>query len=277
MTEYLPGTTGERITELREGAGLTIEELAAKIGINATTLGRMEKGQTQKIGDDVLTALAREFNVSTDFLLGLTGIPDRKNYDISELGLSALAARNLYTQKINTDVLNRLLECSRFATLTALVAQYLDDSLAAGVATQNQFLDCMSDILLGIGQSDQKQGTAAREAARAVRLAKVPPHQIELTKIQNTFMSILRELKQEASSKLEPVKAITKEVIEKMMVELSKGQDALTPFVTPELITDAILDRIDNEALAPEKIAEFRAGVTALFEGLPLAIGTHDE
>ena len=138
----------------------------------------MEKGQTQKIGDDVLTALAREFNVSTDFLLGLTGIPDRKNYDISELGLSALAARNLYTQKINIDVLNRLLECSRFATLTALIAQYLDDSLAAGVATQNQFLDCMSDILLGIGQSDQKQGTAVREAARAVRLAKVPPHQI---------------------------------------------------------------------------------------------------
>lgn len=277
MTEYLPGTTGERITELREGAGLTIEELAVKIGINATTLGRMEKGQTQKIGDDVLTALAREFNVSTDFLLGLTGIPDRKNYDISELGLSALAARNLYTRKINTDVLNRLLECSRFATLTALIAQYLDDSLAAGVAAQNQFFDCMSDILLGIGQSDLKQSTAAREAAHAVRLAKVPPHQTELTKIQNMFMSILRELKQEAGSNLEPAKTVTKEVIEKMMVDLSKGQDALTPFVTPELITDAILDRVDDEALAPEKIAEFRAGVTALFEGLPLAIGMHDE
>lgn len=69
MTEYLPSNTGERITELREGVGLTIEELAEKIGINATTFGRMKKGQTQKIGDDVLTALAREFNVSTDCLL----------------------------------------------------------------------------------------------------------------------------------------------------------------------------------------------------------------
>ena len=99
MTEYLPGSTGERITELREGAGLTIEELAAKIGVNATTLGRMENGRTQKIGDDVLAALAREFNVSTDFLLGLTSIPDSKNYDIAELGLSAQAARNLYTSQ----------------------------------------------------------------------------------------------------------------------------------------------------------------------------------
>ena len=130
---------------------------------------------------------------------------------------------------------------------------------------------------MGIGQSDQKQSTAAREAARAVRLAKVPPHQTELTKIQNMFMSILRELKQEAGSNLEPAKALTKEIIGKMMMELSKGQEALTPFVTPEQITDAILDRVDNDALAPEKIAEFRAGVAALFEGLPLAIGTHDE
>ncbi len=137
MTEYLPGTTGERITELREGAGLTIEELALKVGVNATTLGRMEKGQTQKIGDDVLTALAREFNVSTDFLLGLTSIPDRKNYDIAELGLSAQAARNLYTRKVNADVVNLLLEHPRFATLTAMIEHYLDDTFAAGAIVLN--------------------------------------------------------------------------------------------------------------------------------------------
>lgn len=78
---------------------MTLEELAARIGINATTLGRIEKGQTQKIGSDVLVAIAREFNVSTDFLLGLTNIPERKNYDVSELGLSAQAVRNLGTRE----------------------------------------------------------------------------------------------------------------------------------------------------------------------------------
>ena len=91
-------TTGRRITGLREREDMTLEELAAKIGINATTLGRMEKGQTQKISSDTLIALAREFNVSTDFLLCLTNIPERKNYDVSELGLSAQAVRNLYTE-----------------------------------------------------------------------------------------------------------------------------------------------------------------------------------
>ena len=277
MTEYLPGSTGERITELREGAGLTIEELAAKIGVNATTLGRMENGRTQKIGDDVLAALAREFNVSTDFLLGLTSIPDRKNYDIAELGLSAQAARNLYTRKVNADVVNRLLEHPRFAVLTAIIAQYLDDAFAAGVAVQNQFLSSMSDILLGIGQNEPEQSAAAKEAVRAFNLSKVPPHQVELTKMQNTFMAILRELKQTTGSNLEPAKAATKEIIDKMMSELTKGQDALSSSATPEQITDAIIHTVDGSKLDPEKLAEFRGGLVSLFENLPRINDTNDQ
>ena len=277
MTEYLPGTTGERITELREGAGLTIEELALKVGVNATTLGRMEKGQTQKIGDDVLTALAREFNVSTDFLLGLTSIPDRKNYDIAELGLSTQAARNLYTRKVNADVVNRLLEHPRFATLTAMIEHYLDDTFAAGAAVQNQILNSMSEILLGIGQNDPVQSEAAGDAARAVSLAKVPVHQTKLTKIQNTFMAIVREMKQDAGSNLDRPKRVTKEVLGKLMAELTKGQDALSPSVTPEQITDAIIHTVDGSELDPEKLAEFRDGLASLFENLPRPNETHDQ
>ena len=277
MTEYLPGTTGERITELREGAGSTIEELALKVGVNATTLGRMEKGQTQKIGDDVLTALAREFNVSTDFLLGLTSIPDRKNYDIAELGLSTQAARNLYTRKVNADVVNRLLEHPRFATLTAMIEHYLDDTFAAGAAVQNQILNSMSEILLGIGQNDPVQSEAAGDAARAISLAKVPVHQTKLTKIQNTFMAIVREMKQDAGSNLDRPKRVTKEVLGKLMAELTKGQDALSPSVTPEQITDAIIHTVDGSELDPEKLAEFRDGLASLFENLPRPNETHDQ
>lgn len=277
MAEYLPGTTGERITELREGAGLTIEELAVKVSVNATTLGRMEKGQTQKIGDDVLTALAREFNVSTDFLFGLTSIPDRKNYDIAELGLSAQAARNLYTRKVNADVVNRLLEHPRFATLTAMVAQYLDDTFAAGAAVQNQIFNSMSELLLGVGQNDPEQNEAAKDAAHAVSLAKVPVRQTELTKIQNTFMVILREMKQDAGSNLDKPKRVTKEVLGKLMTELTKGQDALSPSITPEQIADTIIHTADGSVLDPEKLAEFRSGVVSLFENLPRANDTNDQ
>ncbi len=248
---------------------MTIEELALKVGVNATTLGRMEKGQTQKIGDDVLTALAREFNVSTDFLLGLTSIPDRKNYDIAELGLSAQAARNLYTRKVNVDVVNRLLEHPRFATLTAMIEHYLDETFAAGAAVQNQIFNSMCEILLGIGQNDPAQNEAAGDAARAVSLAKVPVRQTELTKIQNTFMAIVREIKQDAGSNLDRPKRVTKEVLNKLMAELIKGQEALSLSVTPKQIADAIIHTVDGSELDPEKLTEFRDGLVSLFENLP--------
>ena len=43
--------------------------------------------------------IAKEFEVSTDFLLGVTDIPDRMNYDIAELGLSVQAAKKISTQE----------------------------------------------------------------------------------------------------------------------------------------------------------------------------------
>ncbi len=268
---------GRRITGLRECKDMTIEELAARVGVNATTLGRIEKGQTQKIGSDVLAALAREFNVSADFLLGLTDIPGRKNYGISELGLSAQAVQNLYTRKVNVDVVNQLLAHPRFAALTTMIAQYLDDTFAAAVAAQNQIFSSMSEILLDIGKNDPEQRAAVKETARAVSLSKVPPHQVELTKIQNTFMVLLKELKRDVGSDLEPAKAATREVVSKMLAELTKGQDAPLTSITPEQITDAIVHTVDGTGLDTEKLAEFRGGLIALFENLPRADDTQEK
>ena len=76
---------------------------------------------------------------------------------IEVLGLSAPAVRNLYSGKVNVNVVNRLLEHPKFPLLTAMIAQYLDDTFAAGVAAQNELSDAMSDILLSCGQSDLGQ------------------------------------------------------------------------------------------------------------------------
>ena len=136
------------------------------MGISTSTLSRLESGQIQKFSDEVLTALVREFNVSADFLLGLTNIPDRKNYDIGELGLTALAARNLYTGKVNSEVVSRMLEHPKFAALTAMIAQYFDDTLAAGIAAQNQIFASLSELLIGQGQRPRRQACPRRRRIR---------------------------------------------------------------------------------------------------------------
>lgn len=272
----MPETIGRRIIGLRERRDMTLEELAAKVGVNATTLGRMEKGQTQKVGSDVLTALAREFQVSADYLLGLTDIPDRKNYEIGSLGLSAQAVRNLYTGRVNVDVVNRLLEHPKFPLLTAMIAQYLDDTFAAGVAAQNELFDAMSDVLLNAVQSDSKQKETVRETARAVKLSKTPPHQLELAKIQNTFMAILKEMKRDAGSSLEPAKAATSEVVGQMMAELTKNQDVPLIAITPEQIVDAIIHTVGSAGLSDEGAGALRGGLLSAFESLPGGDDTGD-
>lgn len=262
MTEFLPGTIGQRLAELREQKGLTKEELAERVGVSTSTLSRLESGQIQKFSDEMLTALAREFNVSADFLLGLTNIPDRKNYDIGELGLSALAARNLYTRKVNAEVVNLMLEHPRFAALTVMITQYFDDTLAAGIAAQNQIFASMSELLMGQGQ---------REAAQVVSLSRTPPHQVELSKIQNTFMAMLKEMKRNMESALAENQAATKEIVAQMMAELTKGQDKPLTAITPEQIVDAVIHTVDGAELDPDKLAEFRIGTLSLFEALPKA------
>lgn len=60
----------ERLKELREDSGLSMSELANKIGVSTNTISRWERGE--RIPNlEALVALAKFFKVSTDYLCGL--------------------------------------------------------------------------------------------------------------------------------------------------------------------------------------------------------------
>ena len=144
---YLPGKIRDRIQDLMKSRKVTQAELATRIGVSESSLSRFISGKTDKLGDENIIRIARVFNVSTDFLLGEVDTPDRLNYDISELGLSVQAARNLYTHKVNPRVVNALLENPEFANTTNLIPGYLDDELAKGFAAQNQLYATVAGML----------------------------------------------------------------------------------------------------------------------------------
>ena len=247
---YLPADVRKRIVDVMRERKMTQRELALRIDVNESTISRFLSGKTEKLSEESVIRIARVFNVSTDFILGTTVIPDKKNYDISELGLSVEAAKNLYTGKVNNDVVNRLLENPRFATVTYMIAQYMDDTLAGGYAAQNQMYATLSSMLLGINKT-----SAAVQAARTANAMKVPAYQADQTTIQNTFMTVVKEIKKEAGSDLAAAKAIGKETTERMFTELTKGQDTPIPTITPEAVADAVtgsvsgMDYVNQEAL----------------------------
>ena len=130
--EYLPAPSNVRLADLMKEHNISQPKLAKEIGCSKSTINRFISGAKGTLTHEQVLKIARLFNVSTDFLLGETNIPDRKNYDIAELGLSVEAARNLYTGRVNTEVVNLLLENARFAELTYRISQYFDDTFASG-------------------------------------------------------------------------------------------------------------------------------------------------
>ena len=248
---YLPADVRTRIVDLMKANKVTQKKLALTIGVHESTLGRFLNGTTEKLSEESVIRIARVFNVSTDFILGTTNIPDKKNYDISELGLSVEAAKNLYTGKVKPDVVNRLLENPRFATVTYMIAQYLDDTMAAGFAAHNQMITSLNAMLLG-----QVKTPAAVQAAREANARKIPVYQADLTNIQNTFMTAVKEVKKEVGSELDAQKALSKELTTQMFAAVTKGQDIPDPTIMPEDLADAItgtiakVDGVNQEALS---------------------------
>ena len=237
--EYLPGGIRERMEDLRNRRKLTLKEVSEKTGIDYSTLSRIESGNVKKVGDDVLLKLARFFGVSTDFLLGITNVPDKKNYTIEELDLTPEAARNLYTGAIENRVINLLLVHPDFATLTNRIADYLDDRMAAGIAAQNQLYDSVSDLMTRIGKEEKSLRQAATSQAKEAKSLRRKLYADELTQIETLFKTILSSIKKaHPTGKPEAAKAMTKDAFDKMRSELTKGGAAAEILkVQPEQIT----------------------------------------
>lgn len=66
-------TLQEKLRDLREERKLKLSEVAEQTGIPSATLGRLEAEDDVRAGYQDIAALARFYEVSGDYLLGLTG------------------------------------------------------------------------------------------------------------------------------------------------------------------------------------------------------------
>lgn len=268
--EYLPGMTPQqRLSDLMKDQKITQAELASKIGVAESSISRFLNGSKNKLTIEQIISIARIFHVSSDFLLCLTDVPDKKNYDISELGLSAEAARNLYTGRVNPEVVSRLLENRRFAQLTNMIALYFDETMASGFAAQNQILQSLSSMLLAAGKEQPDIRKASQQAAQTVALNKVPVYQSDLTNIQNQFMAVLREIKKDMVSEKGTSQNMTKELTEQMFSEVTKWQDLRHPSVSPEQLAAMVVQPISQMGLAEEgTLSELQQALLHMMENM---------
>ena len=193
----LPGTPGQRISDLCNGNHIKQKELAERIGVSASQLSRIVSGETKTVSSDILIGVAKEFKVSADYILGLSNISVRKSYDISELGLSAGAVRGLVTGIVDVQILNRLLEHRNFPKLIDLIRIYFQDTAAKGIMARNQFTEMATASLSDLMKGHPEHRTEARQDLQFLNTQKLGDHEAEIEKIKNVFLSILQDIKKD--------------------------------------------------------------------------------
>ena len=225
---YLPGTVRHRIQELIKERKITQAELAAEIGMAESSLSRFLSEKTDKIGDEYIIKIADFLEVSTDFILGQTDFPERRNYDIEELGLSYKAAMALYTREVDTDVVNRILESPQFPEITRMIARYFKDSNAEGPAGLNAMWDTMRQMIGTLDTShltNPQEGTEA--AAQILSMMKTAPHEKDVEAIQSAIMTMLRDIKAGIQTQTPTTELATKQITQSMMQSMVKGENAV--------------------------------------------------
>ena len=265
LHKYLPGSIRERIQDLLLEHNMTQAQLAERIGISESTLNRFLSGQTDKLSGDNVIAIAGIFHVSTDFLLGLTDIPYQTNYDLEKLGLSAQAAKNLLTNKVNASMLSTLLEMPTFITLLSQLAQLQNATLSAGIAGMNTLFQSLGTLLIQHTQQHPEDKSAAKEALQDIRTLRQPLYEADTAVIEATFKKLLQELKGETKTAVTSSEKITSQVMEQFMNALTNNETASLHTITPEQIVDAIISTTDSFSSSDETGDQLRSALLPFF------------
>ena len=265
--EFLPGNIRDRIVDLKRTTNVTNKIISEETDISESLLSRIESGKQQTVSDDVVLKLSKFFGVSTDFLLGRTNVPDKKNYTIEELGLSAQAARNLYTGSVDVNVVNRLLAEPEFATLTLMIADYFDDSSATALATQNQIHQSTAELFTRIAREDKQRRQKATSLAKQARAQCTPLYKTELAQMSTQFEKTLKAIKKELPDKASEAKAMTKKAFDHMLEELTKNGNAVDVLsVKPEEITESMCSYVGlMDGVTDEMKENFYQAVLPIF------------
>ena len=249
----LPGTPGQRISDLCNGYHITQKELAERIGVSASQLSRIVSGETKTVSSDILIGVAEVFKVSTDYILGLSNISVRKSYDISELGLSEGVVKGLVTGAIDVEILNRLLEHKNFPRLISLIRIYFQDTAVMGIMARNQLIEMATTSLSDFMKEHQEHRAEARQDLQFLNAQKLGDHEAEIEKIKSMFLSILRDIKADIDSGEQPGETATAAILQTMQEAVKDHEQEP---LSMDDVTDMLVGQIGQFAPMDEETTD---------------------
>ena len=185
-------TINERMKDLRVEKGLNQAELADELGIPKTTLSDYEHDD-YPVPHTAVIEIARYFNVSTDFLLGLTDIREPDDSPIQSLRLDDSAVSFLKKECQNPHLLSEIISHESFQTLLTDAEIYVDGYVDDAVQSYNALMNMAREK---IHQTSNDKSDVYFETLEKVRLVQDDYFAQVLTK---DFLPILNDLREKHS------------------------------------------------------------------------------
>ena len=270
LHRYFPGEPGnsrERIQDLLRERGMSQAELAEKIGLSESSLSRYLSGQTDKLSADNIVAIARVFEVTTDFLLCLTDIPFTTNYDIAKLGLSVKAAEKLLRRKVNPETVSQLIETQGFNLLIQQLDAARQGTYDAGYLYMSEMISGARTLFADAAQENPDDRRAMKKTLEDMRSQQAIPRQIELAGVEDAMRQIVTEFRKGTESYMAETKKLTSEIMRKITGSLrtQMNNPAKLRGITPEMMVDSIIDCLKGTELTEEQKAALKADLLPLF------------
>ena len=234
---------GARLEHLRARKGVSDAELAKVFGINRSTMGRILKGETEKVSSQMIIDAAQHFGVSTDFLLGLTDMPDPMNHPVEEFGLTVPAARAILSEDVHKEMLNRLLENQRFGQLTHTMYYALEPNQAEGIMSRDNLLAYGNSLLMECVNPNWKTKRELKKVSRKLGSEIIDPNTIGNGQMTEEFRQIIQQIRKEMKMEKPPSVPLTREFLKEIDKELLERAGGERKNINPRIVAEVLTDK----------------------------------
>ena len=185
-------TIGERLKDLRVERKLTLEQLAAEVGISKSALGKYESDNGKDISPYSILLLADYYGVSCDYLMGRTETKNHPNTALHELHLSDASIDVLRTGKFNHRLLSELICHKDFQRFMLDAEIYVDRIADMRVNDMNAVLEAVRQMAL------MKNGGEENDLhLRTLEVAQIREDEYFGSLIADDLKGILRDIRNE--------------------------------------------------------------------------------
>ena len=184
-------TIGERLKDLRVERKLTLEQLAAEVGISKSALGKYESDNGKDISPYSILVLADYYGVSCDYLMGRTETKNHPNTALHELHLSDASIDVLKTGKFNHRLLSELICHKDFQRFMLDAEIYVDRIADMRINDMNTVLEAVRQMVLS-----KREDSANDLYLRTLELAQVPEEEYFSHVVSDDLNEILRDIRE---------------------------------------------------------------------------------